>query len=404
MTVRILHLADTHLGARPYGFKERELDIIESFDQALDYAFEERPDLIVIAGDLFDKPKPDNHILGHAVRRIKNITSRGIPVVAAHGDHDTPGRRGATILQVLESAIDGFYAPLPPEGSGPSGIVESQILRIKGVGVIVYPFVKVDLDRRRELARRLLPLFSSQAARMEKPRVFVGHFSLDNVFPLDSVASPQDLPPVEYAALGHVHFRYKGDGDRVYAYTGVLDPLNIAEARSKGIRGPILVDIDGDGASLQDLPVETRPHFEADVEIEDPSQVVVKLKIAIAGVVKRDGGKPPLVYIRARVSPKVPLRLLFDRASRIAGSMGLLIKVVHERIAEESRGVVVASERISPLDVLTRDLRLPESTARMVMELVNALLGDDDEASKDVVIGLLDKLSSQEKLLERWAR
>ncbi|MEB3773495.1 MAG: DNA repair exonuclease, partial [Desulfurococcales archaeon] len=91
-TKRIIHLADLHLGARPYGFREREEDILESFDNVVDMILEERPDIVVIAGDLFDKPRPDNQVLRRAIRGLRRVTSQGIPVVAAHGEHDTPGR------------------------------------------------------------------------------------------------------------------------------------------------------------------------------------------------------------------------------------------------------------------------------------------------------------------------
>ncbi len=68
MSVRILHLADLHLGAAfpAYGDRgpERTRDFLSAFQRAIEFAASpEHPvDLVVIAGDLFDTHDPDESL------------------------------------------------------------------------------------------------------------------------------------------------------------------------------------------------------------------------------------------------------------------------------------------------------------------------------------------------------
>lgn len=396
---RIIHMADIHLGARPYGFQERWSDILEAFEEAMEKSITERPDLIVIAGDLFDQPKPENAVVRHAVKVLRMATGRGIPVVAAHGEHDTPGRRDNTILQVLEAAVEGFHAPLPQGATSEAEVVRSQTLELGGVKVLVYPFRKVDLDTRKRLAAKLLPAFTRAARGMEGPKLFLGHFSLDTVFPIDAVASPSELPPVDYAALGHVHMRHiEREGSPVYAYTGVLDPLNVAEARAMHTRGPLLVDIEPGGVEVQEIPVEVRPQLEREGEART-LQEALRL-IRAAGSLAGAGGRKPLVHLKIRIHPGIPLRSLYQEASNVQRRTGVLVRVAPERVDPGGRRVVVGREGVSPLEVLTGDLGLPRGVAQLVLELKGALLEGDDEKVQEV----LERLAGHERVLGRWVR
>ncbi|HDM25348.1 MAG TPA: exonuclease SbcCD subunit D, partial [Thermoplasmatales archaeon] len=66
MTLKIVHLADTHLGFSAYrkitkdGLNQREVDVYNAFGRAVDKILEIKPDLIIHAGDLFDSVRPNN--------------------------------------------------------------------------------------------------------------------------------------------------------------------------------------------------------------------------------------------------------------------------------------------------------------------------------------------------------
>ncbi|MDQ1081378.1 exonuclease SbcCD subunit D [Pseudoroseomonas cervicalis] len=104
--MRILHTADWHLGRALHGqpfLPEQEWLLTGAF---LDAVREARPDLLVIAGDLYDRAVPPAaavELLGEVLRAV--IQGLGVPVLLIAGNHDDARRLG-------------FAAPL----LGPAGL------------------------------------------------------------------------------------------------------------------------------------------------------------------------------------------------------------------------------------------------------------------------------------------
>ncbi len=99
-TVKVVAIGDAHLG-RAYlpfttdgGVNVREHDFEQSFEAAMDLAFEQQPDLIVWLGDIFDHPRPSYRSYRVAQRGLTRIRDHGIKVVVISGNHDTPRMPG----------------------------------------------------------------------------------------------------------------------------------------------------------------------------------------------------------------------------------------------------------------------------------------------------------------------
>jgi DNA repair protein SbcD/Mre11 len=96
--VKIAHLADLHLGYRAYhrltqrGQNVREYDVAEAFRQAVARVTELRPDLVVVAGDVFHTVRPSNTAIADAFRQFSLLTDLlpAVPVVVIAGNHDSP--------------------------------------------------------------------------------------------------------------------------------------------------------------------------------------------------------------------------------------------------------------------------------------------------------------------------
>lgn len=92
--VRILHLADLHLGWEPRFLGERasewqrERDGV--FSAVVDYAISPGSGigLVLIVGDLFDSHKPSPLLVDEVLRQMKRLVDRGIGVVTVPGNHD----------------------------------------------------------------------------------------------------------------------------------------------------------------------------------------------------------------------------------------------------------------------------------------------------------------------------
>ncbi len=96
--MRIVHLADLHLGFRqhqrltPSGINQREADVAASFKRAIDKTIELAPDFVLIAGDVFHAVRPSNPAILHAFMQFARLTDSlpNAKVVMVAGNHDTP--------------------------------------------------------------------------------------------------------------------------------------------------------------------------------------------------------------------------------------------------------------------------------------------------------------------------
>lgn len=94
--MKILHIADTHLGysayrkVNPDGINQREIDVYDAFKQFVDYAIKSKPDLIIHAGDLFDSVRPNNRAITFALTQILRLSKEKIPLIVIAGNHEHP--------------------------------------------------------------------------------------------------------------------------------------------------------------------------------------------------------------------------------------------------------------------------------------------------------------------------
>jgi exonuclease SbcD len=110
--VKLAHLADLHLGFRQYdrqtprGGNQREADVAEAFRRAVDDLLEQRPDLIVFAGDIFHSVRPTNSAILFLFQQLHRLRTGlpDAPIAMIAGNHDTPrSTETGTILRLYEA-------------------------------------------------------------------------------------------------------------------------------------------------------------------------------------------------------------------------------------------------------------------------------------------------------------
>ena len=110
--MKLAHLADLHLGFRQFdrqtskGANQREVDVAEAFRRAVDDLLEQKPDLIVIAGDLFHSVRPTNAAILYCFRQLHRVRTGlpNSPIVVIAGEHDTPrSTETGSILRLYEA-------------------------------------------------------------------------------------------------------------------------------------------------------------------------------------------------------------------------------------------------------------------------------------------------------------
>ncbi|MFW6201030.1 MAG: metallophosphoesterase family protein [Gemmatimonadota bacterium] len=90
--IRLLHLADVHLGASFSAFGDlaaaRRSDVVDAFRRLPELAAAEDAHAVAIAGDLFDGPDPPAEVLVAAREAVRRVVDAGHPVFVIPGNHD----------------------------------------------------------------------------------------------------------------------------------------------------------------------------------------------------------------------------------------------------------------------------------------------------------------------------
>jgi DNA repair protein SbcD/Mre11 len=101
--MHLIHIADTHLGLSQFnrldpesGMNLREKQIYDNFLSTIDAIIQQKPDVLVHAGDLFDQVKPKNRAYETAMESLNRLHEAGIPLVVIAGNHSMVKTRYAT--------------------------------------------------------------------------------------------------------------------------------------------------------------------------------------------------------------------------------------------------------------------------------------------------------------------
>ena len=123
--MKLIHLSDLHLGKRL-----NECSLLEDQQYILrvllEIAARERPDAVLIAGDLYDKPVPPVEAVALLDEFLVRLTALGIRVLLISGNHDSPERtafggrlmaaEGVHFAPVYDGAV---YPVVLEDGHGP---------------------------------------------------------------------------------------------------------------------------------------------------------------------------------------------------------------------------------------------------------------------------------------------
>jgi len=217
--MRLAHLADPHLGFRQYhrltarGHNQREADVALAFTRAIDGVAAQKPDIVVVAGDLFHAVRPTNAAILHAVRefsRLQRLLPK-VPVVVIAGNHDTPRSTDTTSIFGLLNEIG---------------------VQVADQSARRFQFPDLDLSLLAVPHQALFeePRLAVEPSGRAKHQVLVIHGETPELFGADrSMAEPGGAMltaaelrgPWSYVALGHYHVQAEVGENQWYA--GALD-------------------------------------------------------------------------------------------------------------------------------------------------------------------------------------
>ena len=267
--MRILHTADWHLGRLFHGVhltgdQERLL-----FDGFLPIVAETKPDVLVVAGDLYDRAVPPTDavkLLDAVLEQVR--LKHGVPVLMISGNHDSAERVqfGSSLLSSQNIHVRGRLRAVvePVTFEDAHGPVDFYLLPYAEPAGVRFAFdAEADDCRTHDQAAGVV-MAALDAERLSRRRsVLVAHCFLtggcasESERPL-SVGLAEEVgghrfEEFEYVALGHLH-RPQTVGREECRYSGSLMRYSFDEAGND--KSLTLVEMDGAGAcTVEQLPL-----------------------------------------------------------------------------------------------------------------------------------------------------
>lgn len=236
----IAHLSDLHLGYRAYdrterGRNVRERDVAEAFQRAVEALVRIRPELVIVAGDVFDRPDPSPAALVALTRGLgalgAELPDTSVAMVA--GARDTPRRAGDPGAL---AALDAF-----PRVEAATGTARSLPLRDRAVHVSLVPY--------RASLREPFPV--PEPDPRARCNVLVAYAGLAD--PRTGRGVPIDAGAWDYVALGSEHAaRRVAPGVH---YSGALERVGTAPWKEAAVdKGFLTWDTEAGRSSFHALP------------------------------------------------------------------------------------------------------------------------------------------------------
>ena len=262
--MKFLHLSDLHLGKRFYetSLIEDQADILNKIICVIE---EEKPDGVLIAGDVYDKSAPSAEAVQLFDRFLVELTKRSLQVFVISGNHDSPERIafGSNIMNksgvYLSPVYDGKITPITLEDMygkidvyllpfvKPSHVrrffPDEEINSYTDAVRVAIKNMNVDLSRRNVIVTHQ---FVTGAIRSESEETVGGTDNVD--------ASVFD--GFDYVALGHLHSRQFCHSDKI-KYSGT--PLKYSFSEDKDRKCVTVVELFDKGENPIIKDVELLP-------------------------------------------------------------------------------------------------------------------------------------------------
>ncbi len=339
--MKILHTADWHLG-KVFEQSQVNFSLMGEHQKILEkivkIADEEKVDIVIIAGDIFDSYNPPNEARSLFNRTLIELSKSGErPVIVISGNHDSP--EGLASIKPFSERFGIFIQHLPG-GNILSGSFESRYFSARSNG----NWLNITLKDGRSVTFYLLPyvsetrlneifsgysLFDKTISYNEKLQALISEaspFEQDHLVLVSHIFVDKGLPggsektlilgssytfeteriPEEFSLvlLGHLHRAQQVD-ERIF-YSGSIFPMNVREIENSPAKSVSIFELHSDGFDYH--PVEILPEnyvrierfetIEEALRLDDPNGLIfievknpLSSQTALSDVVKKFRGR-----------------------------------------------------------------------------------------------------------------
>jgi exonuclease SbcD len=266
----IVHTADVHIGVENYGFPDPETrtstrltDFLNSLDEVVNYAINNKADLVLFCGDAYKSRNPSQTHQREFAKRISILTKNGIPVFLLAGNHDSPNiRMQATALDIFATLNapkvyvgDKLRTHIVETKSGPIQIISLPWIR-KGDFITSKDTKGLsNTDINKAIQETLTSIINSEIQNLNPniPAVLAGHVSIDSAKTSSEksmmlgkdyilLKSSINNKKLDYVALGHIHKHQILNENPKIVYPGSLERVDFGEEKDQ--KGFCVIELD----------------------------------------------------------------------------------------------------------------------------------------------------------------
>lgn len=347
--MKLIHLSDLHLGKRVNGFSmlDDQRYILEQILRIID---QERPDGVLIAGDVYDKSVPSAEAVSLLDDFLVRLAKKELQVFLISGNHDSPERmafgrrlmtdRGVYIAPVYDGNVSAltlqdafgpvniYLLPFLKPAHIRAAFPDEEIQTYSDALGVAIRAMEVNTAERNVLVTHQ---FVTGAARCDSEDLSVGGTDNVDVSVFDSF---------DYVALGHIHGPQQAGRPEV-RYCGT--PLKYSFSEAKQQKSVTVVELREKGS----VTVRTVPLT--------PLRDLVELRGAYEELTLRDfyqgtSYQSDYVHITLTDEDDIP-----DGMSKLRVIYPNLMKLDYDNKRTRAGGVVEGAEDVtkrSPLDLL----------------------------------------------------
>lgn len=341
--MKLFHISDLHLGKRVYEFSmlEEQKELLQSILNRIE---EEKPDALLITGDVYDKPVPPTEAVKLLDEFLTKLAEKGLHTYIIAGNHDSAqrlefgkdiiGKNGIHIAGSIEKGLEHFvetddfgevHVWLLPffKPAHVNGLLGESFSSCGEAARALLDGANIDGTKRNIILVHQFVTWKGAAERSDSEML-----SLGGVEEIDASL----FFAFDYAALGHLHSPQKM-GKETVRYAGSPMPYSFSEIHQK--KGITVVELKEKGdISLDFIPLETKRKFR---EIKGPLH-----ELLLAA--KAEGGSAD--YIRCILTNK---EALLDPMGQLRSVYpNLMTLEFQQRETENEQEISIDTEDIRP--------------------------------------------------------
>lgn len=363
------HISDTHLGFVQYHSEEREDDVYQAFDEAIDTSIKDHVDFVILAGDIFHVPNPSGKAIVVLANALKRLKKSNIDSFFILGDHDISRIRATPVPWVYHNLEFSKYI-----GNGKPFVYKDVLIagfdkrRKSEIESFESDFAQVDAEAKKHQGHKILVLHQGIAE--------INKFAAE----LNSTDLPKNFT---YYAMGHLHDqdlkRYSHLGGPL-AYPGSIE-LTSSEGIKETQKGFYQVDISRPESSPTWIKLDTRPQFSIKTSIENISSEVDTIADKIKSLARK-----PIVELKITGEGYEP-GLVQAQISKLSD---LTLRCFWRHVSKEQNGSVFVNKPLKIEDEMHRIATEILGSTDMANFAINELLpllskGNTDEASQAII-------------------